>query len=554
MSKFIKKNYFWCFPILLTAVMLALRLIAYTEVDDIMMMKMAESFSFNPHSEQLIFLGEVYGYILKFLYTLLPAVNWFSVLYLVNLNISYISILKLISKRTENVGIISFILSSQAFMLLDISFTVVAFIMCGAGMLWGIEYVNCISKKNIGHLLYSFFLLFSGFGMRRSSVVYCIILVFLPLAIFAVKNKKNSIAAICLIFALCIASNFIVGQLHSINRNSMPADSYYNEFNEYRSAASDAAAIKYADHAEYFEEKGISKSDFRLYNLFIYADKEVYTNETVKNLALSRSTKDKYEKNPIQLLKDVLSPGTVIRCVFLYVFAISAVILFVLFKKKRLELFVSALFVAACEGYLFFVKRAVARVVNPVAILGIIILVYIVSSENSPFEGFKKLKKESIKRLTAFALAATVAVSALSVGVYSVYKYKNNSFRKEASDYINSDKENLYVCSPSAFYLLNDSKLSLMSNKDETAVYDIIGDWWSYTYYWYSALDKAGLDEYKDNAIKLLLDSRVRFITNYDFITELLTDYYSEHYGLNVYAEKVDEVNGMLIYKLSIIN
>ena len=93
-----------------------------------------------------------------------------------------------------------------------------------------------------------------------------------------------------------------------------------------------------------------------------------------------------------------------------------------------------------------------------------------------------------------------------------------------------------------------------MSNKDETAVYDIIGDWWSYTYYWYSALDKAGLDEYKDNAIKLLLDSRVRFITNYDFITELLTDYYSEHYGLNVYAEKVDEVNGMLIYKLSIIN
>lgn len=67
MKKFITKYYFLILPLIVTAIML-LQNIAYYQVDDRLMMEMANSFKTNPHSEHIMFINVVFGYGLKFLY------------------------------------------------------------------------------------------------------------------------------------------------------------------------------------------------------------------------------------------------------------------------------------------------------------------------------------------------------------------------------------------------------------------------------------------------------------------------------------------------------
>ncbi len=550
MLKFLKKAYFILLPLSVTAIALIFKLVRYGAVDDILMYNMATSFDFNSHSEQLMFLNIGYGYLLKLLYSPLPAINWFSVLYLILFNVAFITIQKVVSKYEGNL-VYAVILSGVEFYLITrISFTVNAFLLACAGAFWLLSNVSKLEKKSIPHIAFSSVLFILGFAMRNGSTLYCTILILIPVLVFAVIKKRNTAGVIALLIVISFVANFGVVAVHKAYNKTIPQETYFAEFQKNRSAASDEGRTNYKKHKKEFKKAGLSKNDLNIFKQFVYGDREAYTSEKLEAISSARDFKDRYNINPIKILKNVKNlESPIINYIFWL--ALFAVVLFILYKKQRLEIFSSAFFTGVAELYLFVRRRGVARVVDPIAALGIIVLIFVIVISSEKFKEQKLFKlnlKKAYPAIVAAVLALTVVFSALCAHTYNK-KFVDYS---DTVSCVEEDKEHIYLAAPLSAGKLYDQHLTLLnSDYDKVPIYAVEGDWWIYSYYWYSLNEKLGLSEYNEKAINSILDERVRFISRNKDLPRYLVKFYKEHYNLKVDYTLVNEFNGkMKIYEI----
>ena len=555
MLKAVKKSAFLICPILVTAIALCLKVLRYGAFDDILMYQISNSYDFNSHSEFLAFINVGLGYILKWLYGFAPAINWFSLLYIVTINIGFISLNKICSKHTESLTPTVILALLEFYLLLRLSFSSISFILLLTAVLWALDNVDKLEATKIGHIIYSLFLFVVALAMRNGMTVYCVIAICVPLFVFAVIKKRNSTVVIALIIVLAIGSNIGVTALNRGYKANIPEDMYYNEFQQYRYPASDEGRIDYKAHKDEFKEAGLSKNDLKLFKQFIYGDKVSFSAEKLKAISEARSFEDKYNINPVKLVKNVIKLES-IPLNYIFYFAAFAIVLFILFKKKRLEIIASTAFVAAAELYLFVRRRGVFRVTDPIAVLGIIILLYIVLDEKENLKElniFKKLDFEkTAKAVTALLLVFTILASAVCIKAVG-HKYKDYS---DITEVIQEDKEHIYLGAPLSADNIYDQHLTLTTAQyNNVPVYAIEGDWWIYSYYWYSLMDKLGLEIYKDKAINAILDDRVLFVSRNKDLPEYLVKYYKEHYNLDVRYRLVDKYSGkMKVYDFDLVN
>lgn len=554
MLKTVKKCSFILCPVIVTVIALCLKVLRYGAFDDILMYMIANqnnSYNFNSHSEFLVFINVGLGYVLKYLYGLVPSLNWFSLMYIVFINIGFISLGKIASKHSESFAPVIILSLLEFYLMLRISFTSISFLLILTAVLWALDNVKKIEKKSIGHIIYSLILFVLGVAMRNGMTLYCVIAICIPLFIFAVIKKRNQLAVIALVLVLALGSNFAVTAVNREYKANIPSDSYYNEFQKYRYSAQDEGKID--SSSPVLKKADISKNDIKIFKQFIYGDKTYFSADKLKAIANSRTFKDKYNVNPVKIIKNVIKLES-IPLNYIFYFAAFAIVLFVLFKKKRLEIFVSTAFVAAAELYLFVRRRGVYRVCDPIAVLGIIILLYIVLDEKENLKElniFKKIDYEKCaKAVTALLLVFTILASGVCVKCVG-NKYKDYS---DITEVIQNDEEHVYLAAPLSADNIYDQHLTLTTSAYNTVpVYALEGDWWIYSYYWYNLINEKGLDNYIDCSIKAILDDRVLFVSRNKDLPDYLVKYYKEHYGLKVDYRLVATYSGkMKVYDFNI--
>ena len=554
-SKSLKKTAYICCPIIVTITALCLNVLRYGAFDDILMYNMATSYSFNSHSEFLVFINVGFGYILKLLYSVLPAVNWFSLLYIVLINIGFISLQYLIQKRTDGYIAAVILMTVQFYLLLRLSFSTVSFILLLTAVLWMLENVEKLDRKSVGHIIYSFVLFVLALGMRNGMTLYCVIIMCIPLFVFSVKNRKNTVSVIALVVALSVVANIGVTAINRGYKESIPESTYFNQFQQYRSSASDEGKIDYKEHKAEFDKANISKNDIKVFKQFVYGDKDNYSAEKLKVISSTRSFSDKYNINPLKIIKNVIKLES-IPLNYIFYFAAFAIILFIVFKKKRTELFCSTAFVAAAELFLFVRRRGVFRVTDPVAALGVIILLFIVIGENDSLRElniFKKIDyKKTVNLLTVLSVVFAVTVSGVCVKACDK-KYKDYS---DITTVIQNDTSHTYLAAPLSADNIYDQHLTLATNKYITVpIYAVEGDWWIYSYYWYSLMNELNLSEYTDASIKAILDDDVLFVSRNKDLPDYLVKYYKEHYNIDVEYQQLKRYSdSMKIYDFNIKN
>ncbi len=554
MTKAIKRSYFIFLPLLVTVAAMLLKIVRYGAVDDILMYNMATSYTYNAHSEQLMFLNIGFGFLLKGLYSLAGVVNWFSLLYLALFNLAFFVLFKILEKRETGIIYVIILAALDFFLLTRISFTVISFLLAAAGVLWLIENIDKVNKNSVIHIIFSAVLLILSFMARSGGTLYCILLIFIPLLVFGVIKKRNSAAAVSLIIVLCIVTNVGVSAVHKAYNKTLPDNMYFSEFQEYRSSASDEGAINYKKHKKDFKEAGISSNDLKIFKQFVYGDKEAYSAEKLKVIKDTRDFKDKYNINVIKIIKNIYKlEKPIINHIFWL--ALIFILLFILYKKQRLELLFSAAFTGLAELYLFVRRRGVVRVTDPLAVLGIILLIYIATSEKDSIKELKLFKIFDFKRLyplcVSLVLVCTVLISVLGFKTYDKVKYPDYS---DTISCVEEDGEHIYLAAPLSADKLYDQHLTLLTSEYENVpVYVPEGDWYIYSYYWYALLERLDMSGYKNKAVNTILCDNVRFISRNKDLPDYLVKYYKEHYKLKVKYRLVNEFSGgMKVYEFSI--
>lgn len=158
-------------------------------------------------------------------------------------------------------------------------------------------------------------------------------------------------------------------------KNSIPEETYFNQFQTYRSKISDDIQLNYENKKELFDSIGISDNDINLYKNWKYADKQVFSEEHLKTIVDANTANDKYTLNPLEF-----ESGISVKLATL-VYVTLAAICMILFRKNRKEILLFSALVLGAILYLHIRRRAPFRVVLPMVVLSVSTLWYIVLQE-----------------------------------------------------------------------------------------------------------------------------------------------------------------------------
>jgi len=369
LMNFLKKYYYIYLPILITLVtVLFLEPWYDLAKDDLTIESIVHSAEYNKNSEFLVFVSFIMGYIMRFAALTFPTLNIYAITLVFSLTLAF-SVFFYNTRKYNNKCISIFVITIlQIYMICGITFTVVAFVCCAAGIMATLDNVNKLNKKSIVFFVVSFILIFIGLSFRRSNVVIAIFLLFVPMSFFAVKNKRITISALLVLMLIFTGTNLFIKTTQKIYVNNLFEGTDYLEFNRYRGIATDSGTLSYNKNKELFDANGISRSDVDLCKHFLYNDKFILPTEKLKVMAESFSFSDKYTLNPISIAASMARE--VGLCVFMISFFIISVINFIINKKNRKEIFLSCFFVFGAILYLYIRKRGVVRVVKPIVFIG----------------------------------------------------------------------------------------------------------------------------------------------------------------------------------------
>ncbi len=555
MKKILSKYYCFFVPTFVTAFAILSNMARYDVIDDLVYEAIASSFSTNNHSEHLIFISVIIGYIIKVLYYITAAVNWISIVYLLVLILDFTVFHYILSKYSFKEFSIPVLILFQFYTLANLTFTTLAFFSVTAGVLWILKNASAVSKSSIKYFVTGSLLMLLGFSLRSGDIYYCLLLLFVPSYFFAVKNKKNSIAVVLMIVALLTVSHYSVKFVSNSYKASIPASMYYTDFQSVRGAAFDTGDYNIDDDSmEIIEKAGLTVSDLNLFRYSVFADKNVFDYDAVKAIGDSRSFNDRYNTNIPLLLKEFLKGSNINYYEnFVLFFIIFSIISFILLKGNRLETLLTAVFTCGAVGYLHFRRRGLGRVTNPIVEIGFVLLLLLIVQESESIRHLKPFQRISAKKFTSLLLAMSLVVTVTYSAFYSYKEYKVSDNRYIIES-IKNDSEHIYVGDTWSKARIVDYNVRLKhSTIDDIPIRTILGGWYLYSYYWYDYMEQEGFGSYTDSSISALLRDDVYYITA-NISPDDIVNFFNVHYQLNVNYKIVNQFDdlGFVVYDFNI--
>ena len=242
------------------------------------------------YDHHLLFSNIILGYLLKGLYTLIPAVSFYFVMLEAAGLLSMITIVWLILKHNKaGIGLLaSFILiacfSNDLFIL--VQFTKTASATIAAGGLLFLEGITGNELKHRKMLAVSGALLCLFGSMIRFESIYGI-LPFL-FVVFISLLYKRAFKETATRLLLCAALIIAAFSLQLVNTAIWKADPAYTEFvglNGYRVSVSDVKHPDYEKYSSEFEAIGIDKNEYVMLDTWNFTDLGVFTPEKLSALS-----------------------------------------------------------------------------------------------------------------------------------------------------------------------------------------------------------------------------------------------------------------------------
>ncbi|MDO4619101.1 MAG: hypothetical protein Q4B09_00620 [Lachnospiraceae bacterium] len=279
----------------LTLLPFFIRPVYFMVADDYLLNYIANGSYGKDGSAHLVYIRIVLGGLLKGLYTLTTAVNWFLVLLLVLLIVSFAVLYCVVLRSTGHLlPLLPLMVINLSVPVFFLTYTAVAFIVCAAGAgLWYLFFLHGTTRKRnafVGSIL-----IVTALCLRADSVVPTLLLcspLFLHLLVSAVKEGrlkspkafasvvKNACLPLLLLAALLISTGAAERYAYS--------DPGWRDFLDYtnaRAAVVDYAGADYSTYADAFAEIGLSELDYNLLRAWKYCEKPVYSKEVLEAAA-----------------------------------------------------------------------------------------------------------------------------------------------------------------------------------------------------------------------------------------------------------------------------
>ncbi len=270
----------------------------YSSNDDVVMRMIAEgrlSEFFGPN-EKLIFISQLYGYILKFLYSHFPNIYWYDLIFFLLMFITCIIILR-ISYAMTQIFLQKIIASILIFLIFIIYFSTYQFtIIAGLTFCTAFSLIIYFSspyykhQKNLpilaaiagfvlisGLVRYQFFPIFILFALLCSA----------PLFFLYLDRKRFLLGMSACLLGIIFASAAFLWDRNNYSKND--EWKYFWEFEKYRINFTDYDPLYITYPKEEVNEKlaniGWTPQEYMLLSHWIYANPEIYSLEKMKELS-----------------------------------------------------------------------------------------------------------------------------------------------------------------------------------------------------------------------------------------------------------------------------
>jgi hypothetical protein len=252
--------------------------------DDVQMMLIASGANTGHPSEFLFFSNIAIGLILKQLYVLSGAVNWYT-LYLYGVHFaSMVALLLALQQRCRRgIAIFFFALLFLGFelrLLLLLQFTTTAAVAAVGGTLLLLSFPAPTRSPRAALLLGVALVLAAA--MIRESAAYLVLFALAPLAVQRVCTAGGSRTAAYLALALVLAGGAVALDRHLYSRE--PGWQQHRAYNGVRSELHDRMTLDYAQMQRRFDEVGWSQNDQRMFSSWFFAEPAVYSLEKLETL------------------------------------------------------------------------------------------------------------------------------------------------------------------------------------------------------------------------------------------------------------------------------
>lgn len=393
----------WCrrlFCLLLSAflclVTLPFRTLYFMEPDDYLLNFIANGSYGWKYSENLVYIRTSVGYLLKGLYHLTGAVNWYAVLLLLVILCSFAVFYDILWLRTRSAAAL-LLTASLNFLAVPVFFTYTAaafFSACAGFLLLEDGLFHSPDSNNTGtvELTAGIVFFYFGFALRKDTIVPELALCF-PIAMYSFlhtirgyspkvqkREGRHSVRhPFHRILPALLAGILLFGGDAVIQSKSYGSDTwrFFSSFNEARTSVVDYNRLSYDLHKTELENAGLSATDYDMLCSWKFADKKVFTIDGM-------TAAGKLARHSFSLPERVADARQNLQGATLRIFLLPAAawtfVLFLNFARRRKRRLSPALlsgltllmWYLLCAALLLYRMRFVTRVAAPLMMTAII--------------------------------------------------------------------------------------------------------------------------------------------------------------------------------------
>lgn len=393
----------WCrrlFCLILSAflclVTLPFRTLYFMEPDDYLLNFIANGSYGWKYSENLVYIRTSVGYLLKGLYHLTGAVNWYAVLLLLVILCSFAVFYDILWLRTRSAAAL-LLTASLNFLAVPVFFTYTAaafFSACAGFLLLEDGLFHSPDSNNTGtvELTAGIVFFYFGFALRKDTIVPELALCF-PIAMYSFlhtirgyspkvqkREGRHSVRhPFHRILPALLAGILLFGGDAVIQSKSYGSDTwrFFSSFNEARTSVVDYNRLSYDLHKTELENAGLSATDYDMLCSWKFADKKVFTIDGM-------TAAGKLARHSFSLPERVADARQNLQGATLRIFLLPAAawtfVLFLNFARRRKRRLSPALlsgltllmWYLLCAALLLYRMRFVTRVAAPLMMTAII--------------------------------------------------------------------------------------------------------------------------------------------------------------------------------------
>ena len=328
---------------------------------------------YDPH---LLFGNSILGYLLIFLYKLIPSISFYFVLLVALGFISVTVVLYLLFKKKVNVITVCMALLFLSFFTDDL-YVIVQFTKSAtaAGIAGGLLILHGLweaKEKRVKYIALGTILAIFGIFVRFD-VIY-IFAAFLVVAFIAhifsflkgsgKKADKKTVAGIGARFLICVA---IIGLFFGLNligiklRNLDEGHRRFNDFHSIRYSITDIGRPEYKQVKDEYQKMGLDYTDYAMLETWNFVDREVYSDDLLKDIsALNKSVLAEENHSASNIISSLVENKTFSCPASLIMFAL--IIFAVALGKRKIYPLVLALSAVTLIAAFVYLGRTVYRI------------------------------------------------------------------------------------------------------------------------------------------------------------------------------------------------